>query len=140
METAAPLEAGMPEPVVDGALLLVVQDRVRLGRLLELALCGCVPLIAVRVMLEGGLLICPAKLVIAGIPRDAQHLVVVTLIHVGFGLTQSRAKLSRPPGLSTRPRRSLRKAAFQLLYGPAQRFEIGLQSGILRCQRLEAGR
>jgi hypothetical protein len=74
-------DARVTEPIVGGALVGIRQHRVRLGRLLELLLGSLVAGIAVRVVLQGQLPVRALDLGIARRALDAQHLVVVALVH-----------------------------------------------------------
>ena len=75
------------ELVVSLTFLRVVEHFVGFGSLLELLLCFFVTRIAVRVILDGHLLIGPFYLVFAGILLDAQHFVIVAFCH--FLLTEN---------------------------------------------------
>src|SRR6266850_79549 len=80
-ETLGAAEAGMAEPVVAGALLLVGQDGVGLGRFLELLLGVLVAGVAIGVMLHGELAVGLLDLGLTGLAPDPEHLVVVALLH-----------------------------------------------------------
>ncbi len=73
--------AGVPEPIVSGALLGIAEHRVGLGGLLEAFLRGVVARIAVRMVLEGEFPVCALDVLIARVARDTEHLVVVALTH-----------------------------------------------------------
>ena len=74
-------DAGVAEAIVGRPLVGVRDDRVRLGRELELLLGGRVSGIAVRMVLERQLAIGALDGSVAGIPPDAEDLVVVPLAH-----------------------------------------------------------
>ena len=97
-------DAGMAETVVEAALLRVGQDRVGLGRLLELLFRLLVAGIAVRVMLERQLAVRALDLLVAGLTVDAQDLVVVTSAHAGphaspFATLTIEGRSSRSPSM-----------------------------------------
>ena len=73
--------AGVAEAVVPRALVGVAQDGVGLGGLLELLFGGRVALIAIGVVLQRQLAIRALDVLLAGILRDAEDLVVVPLAH-----------------------------------------------------------
>src|SRR5690606_27633551 len=72
-------DAAVAELVVAPPLLRVGEYGVRLGRLLELGLGLGVVRVAVGVVLEGELAVRGLQLVLSGVARDAEHLIVVAL-------------------------------------------------------------
>ena len=78
---AAVLERGMAEPVIGGALLIVLQDVVGLVDFLEFLLGRLVARIAVRVILHRQLAVGPLQLVGIGRFRHAEYFVKVLLRH-----------------------------------------------------------
>jgi hypothetical protein len=78
-EAAARFEGAVAEAVVGGALLRVLQDLVGLVDLLELF--GRAFAVAVGVELHGELAEGGLQLAVAAAPRNAEHLVIVTLGH-----------------------------------------------------------
>ena len=78
---AALVHAGVAEAIVGGALVAVGEDRVGLGRFLELLLGRVVARVAIGVVLERQLAVGALDLPVRGRARDAQDLVVVALSH-----------------------------------------------------------
>ena len=74
------LDARLAVAVVAGALLVVGEDLVGLGRLLEALLGLPVAGVAVGMVLHGELAERAAHVVPRGVPLDAQHLVVVAVV------------------------------------------------------------
>ena len=80
VEVEAPAtQARVPKAVVRGALIGVGQDGVRLGCLFEFGFGVRVPLIAIRVVLQRGLSIGLADVVVGGFTRNSKNLVIVAL-------------------------------------------------------------
>ena len=78
---SALLERGMAEAVVGGALLLVLQDLIGFGRVLEFLLGGFVARIAIRMMLHGQLPVRLLDIVGRGLARQSQQFIEVLLRH-----------------------------------------------------------
>jgi hypothetical protein len=74
-------DAGMAEAIVETAFLAIGENRVGLGRLLELFLGLFVPRVAIRMVLQRELAVRALDLLIGRIPLDAQDFVIVTLAH-----------------------------------------------------------
>ncbi len=95
---AIEVEAAGAEPrvtvaIVGRALVAIGQHRVGLGRFFELGFRIQIALVAIGVMLEGCLAVGLTNLVVAGLARHGQDLVVVTLFTHTVG---SSTKLERP--------------------------------------------
>ena len=71
----------MAEPVVARPLVAIREDRVGLGGLLELLLGVLVALVAIGMVLKRQLAIRALDLLIAGVLRNAEDLVVVPFAH-----------------------------------------------------------
>ena len=76
-------DAGVAEAVVEAALLAIGEDRVGLGRFLELLFGLVVAGIAIGVVLQRELAVRALDLLIGRLALDAEDLVVVTLAHAG---------------------------------------------------------
>ena len=98
---AGSAHARMAVTVVRGALVRVAQHLVRLARLLESLFRGMIAGITVRMILERQLAIGTLQLLVAGLARDAQNLVVICSAHcqlystVCFGLVTTRTIAGR---------------------------------------------
>ena len=79
LEPASPLQPGVPELIVDLALLLVGEDLVGLVARPEFALRGRVPGVAVGVVLQGLALVSLAYLLHGRGSLDGEDLVVIAL-------------------------------------------------------------
>src|SRR5687768_11809171 len=94
----------MAEPVVARALIAVGENRVSLGGLLESLFRLFVPLIAIRVMVEGELAIRALDLLVAGGLGHAENLVIVSFAHAFATFTMAgrrRRSPSRYPRLNS---------------------------------------
>ncbi len=87
----------MPEAIVARALVGVGQDRVGLGRFLELLLGGLVAGIAIGVVLQRELAVGALDVLVARVARDAQDGVVVALAHDALATRTSAGRSSRSP-------------------------------------------
>ena len=97
---AAPLDARVAVGVVAPALVRVAEDAVGLGRLLEALLGLLVAGVAVGVVLEGELAVGGLDLLLRGVARDAEHLVVVAL---AGGTRGAGRRFGRGQRAATRP-------------------------------------
>ena len=91
-------DAGVAEPVVGRALVGVGEDRVGLGRLLELLLGLGVARVAVGMVLERELAVGALDVLVRRVAGDAEHLVVVSLAHALATFTIA-GRSSRSPSL-----------------------------------------
>ena len=87
IEPRAAVQPSVTEAVVERALLLVVQDRVGLRGFLEEKLGFLIPGVSIRVMLQSGLFVGLTDVVQTCVPRDAEHLVVVSLCRHFYAFT-----------------------------------------------------
>ena len=94
----APLTPGVAEAVVGRPLVGVGEDRVGLGRFLELLLGVLVARIAVGMVLQRQLAVRALDLLVAGRPGDAEDLVVVALAHALATFTIA-GRSSRSPSM-----------------------------------------
>ena len=95
----AAADAGVAEAIVARALVGVAEDRVGLGRFLELLFGLLVALIAIGMELERELAIRALDLLIGGGPGDLEDLVVVALAHDALATFTSAGRSSRSPSL-----------------------------------------
>src|SRR5262249_12659074 len=99
-------DARMPEAVVQRSLLGIRDDRVRLGRLLEVLFGLVVPRIAIRVILQRELPVGALDLLVAGVAADAENLVVVALAHA-FATFTMAGRSRRSPSMYPRRNSSM---------------------------------
>jgi hypothetical protein len=105
----AAVDPGVPEAVVQPALLAVGEDRVGLRRLLEGFLRLVVARIAIRVVLQGQLAIRALDLLIGGLSLDPENLVVISLGHAAHPLATFtiEGRSSRSPSMYPRRNSSM---------------------------------
>ena len=95
----AAADAGVAEAIVARALVGVAEDRVGLGRFLELLFGLLVALVAIGMELQRQLAIRALDLLIGGGPGDLEDLVVIALAHDAFATFTSAGRSSRSPSL-----------------------------------------
>ena len=95
----AAADAGVAEAIVAGALVAVAEDRVGLGRFLELLFGRLVALVAIGVELQRELAIRALDLLIGGGAGDLEDLVVIALAHDAFATFTSAGRSRRSPSL-----------------------------------------
>src|SRR5581483_9957234 len=97
-KAAALLEGGVPEAVIGGALLVVLQNVVGFVDVLEFLLGGLVPGVAVGVVLHRQLAIGPLQFLGVGGSADAENLVEIALGHVRRKPAGRTVLATPPPG------------------------------------------
>jgi hypothetical protein len=92
-------DAGVAESIVARTLVAVAQDRIGLGRFLELVFGRFVALIAIGMKLERQLAIRALDLLLRGGPGDLEDHVIIALAHDAFATFTRAGRNSRSPSL-----------------------------------------